>query len=432
MLDINYIRKYPEAVRENLKKRNDPKWIQLLDSFLKKDEEWRKLKPECDKLRHERNEVSLRINQAKKEGKPVEELFEMAKEIQKRIAELEEKEKSLSSKVRAILFQIPNLLHESVHFGKSAEEKKVIATYGEPKKLEFAKPHVELIERHGLADFERAGKISGSRWYFLKGELAILELALARYGIDFMRKKGYSFIIPPYMINRKAYEGVTSLAAFEEMLYKIENEDLYPIATAEHSGTAQFMNEVLSQEELPIKLVAWSPCFRKEAGTHGIEEKGIFRVHQFHKVEQLIICRPEESWHFHEELLNNAVEFWKTLEVPFRAVLLCSADTGIVMSKTYDLEAWFPSKKEYKEVVSCSNACDYQARRLEIKYQHGSERHYVHTLNSTLVAVGRAIAAIIENHQQEDGTIKLPKALHKYLGFKELPAKKRVKRSAKS
>lgn len=424
---IGLMRDNPKLVKESLKKRNmDPK---LLDAALALDEQWRKHKAESDELRAGRNRLSQQINELKKAGKDAGKVIKEAAAIPQRLKDLEEHMKQLEQKLHAALCALPNVLHESVPAGKDGSENKVVKEFGKKPKFAFTpKNHVELLEQHGLADFERATKISGARWYFLKNDLAILSMAIQRYAVDFMRERGYDFLIPPYFINRKAYEGVTSLDAFQDVLYKVEGEDLFAIATSEHPVTAAFGGEVFLDAKLPLKMVAVSPCFRKEAGAHGADQKGIFRIHQFDKVEQLIISTPEESWKMHEELAKNAVDFWKTLEIPFRQVLLCSGDTGKVAAKTYDLEAWFPAGKEYREVVSCSNVTTWQSQRLGIKCDSnpGVNRRFAHTLNSTCVAVQRCMAAILENNQLADGTIDVPKVLQKYTGFKVIgkPKKK--------
>jgi seryl-tRNA synthetase len=425
---LNLIRENAKLVRENLKKRNlDSK---ILDTVVALDEEWRTHKAEGDELRAKRNKLSLQINELKKAGKDAGKVIKEASQVPQKLKELEELQKQAEQKLHAAMCALPNILHDSVPAGKDSAENKVVKEFGKKPKFSF-KPrnHVELLELHDLADFDRATKISGARFFFLKNELAVLNMAVQRYAVDFMRERGYTFLIPPYFINRKSYEGVTSLDAFADVLYKVEGEDLFAIATSEHPVTAAFGGEVFPDAKLPLKMVAVSPCFRKEAGAHGADQKGIFRVHQFDKVEQLIVSTPEKSWEMHEELVKNAVDFWKTLEIPFRQVALCAGDTGKVAAKTYDLEAWFPAGGEYREIVSCSNVTEWQSQRLNIKCETnpGTNRRLAHTLNSTCVAVQRCLAAILENCQQEDGTIEIPKALHKYTGFKLIgkPVKKK-------
>lgn len=423
---LELIRENLQLVKDSLKKRNlDPS---IADKIAELDRQWRERKAEADGLRAKRNKLSLQINELKKAGKDASMTIKEAASIPEKLKEIEEQLKQLEIKLHQALCSLPNILHESVPVGKDSSQNKVVKEFGKKPKFKFKpKNHVELLEMHNLADFDKASVISGARWFFLKNELAVLAMSLARYGVDFMRDRGYEFVIPPYFINKKSYDGVIAMQTFAEMMYKIEGEDLYAIATSEHPLTAGKQNTIIPDNELPIKLVGYSTCFRKEAGAHGVDQKGIFRVHQFDKVEQVAFSTPEKSWELHEELMKNAIDFWKTLEIPFRQVVLCSGDTGLVMAKTYDLEAWYPATNEYREAGSCSNATTWQSSRLNIKCetQPGVNRRLAHTLNSTLVAVQRALSAIIENNQQEDGTISVPKVLQKYAGFKMIgkPAK---------
>ncbi|MBI4146666.1 serine--tRNA ligase [Candidatus Woesearchaeota archaeon] len=425
MLDINYIRQNPEAVRQNIAKRKVPEYLTLFDTVLQLDEQWRSLKGKVDNARARRNKISAEINAAKKAGKDATSLIKEAADIPQIIAEAEKQLEEHQQKIRLCLLKIPNIMHESVPYGKDDTENVTVKLVGKKPTFNFTpQSHVDWITQNNLADLERAAKISGSRWYFIKGDLAVLEMALVQYAMDFMRAKGYMPVIPPHMMSHKAYEGVTSLGDFEESLYKIEGDDLHCIATSEHPLTAQFMDDVLEEKQLPIKLVGYSPCYRKEAGAHGKDQKGIFRVHQFNKVEQIIISKPEESWHYHEELIANAAEFFESLGLHFRIINICTGDLGIVAAKKYDIEAWCPVQNTYREVVSGSNCTSYQAVRLNIKYQHGSEKHWVHTLNCTCVATTRTLVAIIENFQNKDGTVTVPKVLQKYTGFKVLGGRK--------
>ncbi len=424
MLDINYIRQYPDVVRENLRKRQVSEYLVYLDSVLKNDELWRGLKSKIDQARARRNKISMEINEAKKSGKDASKLIKEAAEIPKLIAEAEKQLAELQEKIKVCLHKVPNLMHDSVPYGKDDSENKVVKTVGKKPVQKFTPlSHVDLMQKHGWADLERAAKLSGARWYFLKGDLAVLELALIQYAMDFMRKKGFTPVIPPFMMSRKAYEGVVSLEDFENVMYKVEGEDLYSIATSEHPLTAMYMDEVLDASALPIKLAGLSTNFRKEAGAHGKDQKGIFRVHQFNKVEQVVFCKPEESWHFHEELLKNAVEFFDSLGLHFRVVNVCTGDLGIIAAKKYDVEAWYPVQNAFREIVSCSNCTAYQAVRSNIRFQHDQERHFVHTLNSTCVATTRALVAILENFQNADGSVDVPKVLQPYTGFKVMGKK---------
>lgn len=416
MLDIRFVREHSDAVRKDLEKRRDTEKIAWLDVILGKDAEWRKLKRQSDDLRAERNTVSEEINEAKKAGKDPAALIERAKSIPAQLRSIEEKMDDLHGEIRSYLMRLPNITTEDVPYGESDDDNEVVEEFGEKPDFAFTpKNHTELLD--GLAEFERAAKIAGSRFYFLQGSLALLEHALQSYALSFMTERGYTPLTVPHMMHRSAYEGVTSLDDFEDVLYKIEGEDLHLIATSEHPMTAQFKGEVLT--ELPVKLAGVSPCYRKETGSHGKEEKGIWRVHQFSKVEQVVICRPGDSEKYHEEITRNAIDFFQSLGIHFRQVLICTGDLGIVASKKYDLEAWIPSVGQYKEIVSSSNCTAYQAVRLGIRCREGSENRWVHTLNATCCATSRALVAIIEQYQQPDGTILVPDVLQPYLHGRE-------------
>ncbi|MEK6849710.1 MAG: serine--tRNA ligase [Nanoarchaeota archaeon] len=421
MLDIKLLREKAAEVKANLKKRPKVEYVKWVDDVLALDVKFRELKGANDLLRSRRNQVSEEINKLRKAGKDLKPLLEEAKQIPAHISNNEAKLVEIETQLRYFMLRIPNLLQDSVPVGKDESENKVIKQHGQITKRDFEpQSHVDLLTVAGLADFDRATKISGARWYFLKGKMARLQMALMEYATDFMTKKGYLMTVPPYFMNRAAYEGVTDMGAFEDVLYKVEGEDLYGIATSEHPLTAQFKDEVLEASQLPIKLFGISPCFRKEAGAHGKDQKGIFRVHQFHKVEQIIICKPEDSEKLHEELAKNATEFWQSLGMPFHQILLCSGDTGAVSSKTYDFEVWMPVQNAWREVVSCSNCTDYQARRLNIKFHDKGERGFMHTLNSTLTTDTRPLVAIMENNQDKNGVIHIPEPLQKYCGFKTI------------
>jgi len=428
MLEIKFIREHPDIVKKDLEKRGEKEKLKWVDDVLKLDAEWRKLKGQADELRSRRNSLSLEINKLKKEKKDASKIVKEAQEIPEKIEKIEKECAEKEKGIRYYLMRIPNILHDSVPVGKDENDNVVVKISGKKIKFNFElKSHVDLMEKNDFADLERAAKIAGARWYFLKGDLALLEMAITRYAIDFMIKRGYKLVVPPHMMSKKAYEGVTSLADFEEMLYKIENEDLYMIATAEHPLTAMWMNEVLEENQLPIKMAGFSTNFRKEAGAHGKDTKGIFRVHQFNKVEQIIICRPEDSWKFHEELRKNIEDFFESLGLHFRTVNICTGDIGIVAAKKYDVEVWMPVQNAYREVGSCSNCTAYQSVRLNIKYKSKEGNKYVHTLNSTCVATSRALVAILENFQQKDGTVKIPDVLVPYMnGVKFIGKSKEV------
>lgn len=422
MLEIKFIRASPEVVRKDLEKRGDKEKLKWLEDLLEKDKRFRQLNADVEGLRARRNKISQEINLARKEGKDSAKLMAEAKELPQKIRETEEETLVLQDKIRFYLMRLPNILHESVPVGKDDTENQVVREVGGKTIPDFAvQSHVDIIEKYGLADIERAAKTSGARFYYLKNELVFLNMALQRLALDSLGKKGFTPVYPPFLMRREPYEGVTDLKDFEDVMYKIENDDLYLIATSEHPMAAMHKDEVLSEEDLPVKYAGVSECFRKEAGAHGKDTKGIFRVHQFSKVEQFVFCKPDESWKLHEELLKNAEEIFKSLEIPYRVVNICTGDIGTVAAKKYDIEAWMPGQKAYREVVSCSNCTGYQAVRLNVKYgKYGGDKEYVHTLNSTAIANPRAIVAILENHQAADGTIKMPKALHKYLPFKAI------------
>ncbi len=424
MLDIKFIRENPDIVKKDLEKRNDRIKSEWLDDLVKSDVGYRKLLQENQRLRQRRNEITDEINQLKKQGKDFKEKVQEAKKLPEKIKESDEATEKLKEKIDYYLMRIPNILHESVPIGKDANDNIVVKEWGDKPKFNFElKPHGELLQELGMANFDKAAEVSGHGFYFLMGDIARLELALVNFVVDTLAEKGYTLIEPPLMLRRKPYEGVTDLADFENVMYKIENEDLFLIATSEHPIGAMLMGEVLDEKQLPLKFVGYSPCFRKEIGSHSIDTKGLFRVHQFNKVEQFIFCKPEDSWKFHEELLKNAETIFQKLKIPYRVVNICTGDIGTVAAKKYDIEAWFPRENLYREVVSCSNCTAYQAARLNIKYRKGEEKEFVHTLNSTAVATGRALRAIIENYQHEDGSIKVPAVLQKYIGKKVIGKK---------
>lgn len=453
MIDINLVRNNPEVVKWSQRKRGEDE--KIVDKILEYDRLWREGLKELNRLRHERNKKSAEAARLKSQGdvKGFNRIREEMKELLKRIKELEEKVKEYEMLRNELLRSVPNIIHESVPDGLSEEDNVPIRFWGHFRVWEGhldafkeqikgyevdyevlpwkPKSHVDVLEELDIGDTKRAAKVAGSRFFYLKNELALLDLAIAQFALEELVKQGYIPVIPPYMLNRRAMEGVTDLSAFEEMLYKIEGEDLYLIATAEHSIGAMFMDEILEEKDLPIKFVGFSPCFRKEAGAHGKDTKGIFRVHQFHKVEQFIFAKPEESWELHEELIKNAEALFQKLGIPYRVVNICAGELGAVAAKKYDIEAWMPAQGKFRELVSASNCTDYQARRLNIRYRsRDGNFRFVHTLNSTALATTRTAVAIIENFQKEDGAIEIPKVLRKYMGgLKEIvpPEKKDLK-----
>jgi len=420
MLDIKLIRENPEFVKNNLAKRGNPETIQMLDDLTVVDKEWRLNLTRLNEMRHERKQVTIEIAKLKKAGKEVTDEFQRAQDVDEKIKEVEKKVTEQEQKTHGFLMQLPNLLEDSVPLGKDSNDNVQVKTWGAIPKFDFQiRNHIDLALDLDQIDMERAGKISGARFFYLKNQVAQLDMALMCLAVEELSKKGYTPIIPPYLMNREAYEGVTALGDFADVLYKVENEDLYLIATSEHPMAAMYMNEVLKEEDMPLKLAGISTCFRKEAGAHGKDTRGIFRTHQFNKIEQFIFCKPEESAKLHEELLQNAEEFLQKLELPYRVVNVCTGDIGTVAAKKYDVEAWMPAQNGYREVVSCSNCTDYQGRRLGIRYREkegAPTKGFVHTLNSTAVATGRTIVALIENNQQKDGSIRIPVALRKYMG----------------
>ncbi len=424
MLDIKLIRENPHIVENDLIKRGEKEKIKMLKDLLEFDKEYRNNLQKLEKLRHKKNVLSVEIAKLRKEGKDVKEKLKEGERISKEIKILEEKVRNLKEKIDSILLKLPNLLHESVPIGKDETENVEIRKWGEPPKFDFEpKSHLEILKNLGLIEEERAEKVSGRGFFYLKGPLVLLDFAIMRYAIDHLIKKGYILIEPPFMIRKKPYMGVTDLEFFHDQLYKIENEDLYLIATAEHPLASMFMNEVLNKDDLPIKLVGVSPCFRKEVGTHGKYTKGFFRMHQFNKVEQFIFCLPENSWEMHEELQKNSEELYQGLGLHYRVVNVCTGDIGSIAAKKYDIEVWMADGK-YREVGSNSNCTDYQARRLNIRYREKegqAPKGFVHTLNNTALATSRTMIAIIEQYQQSDGTVLIPKVLWPYMnGIKKL------------
>jgi len=422
MINIKLIRENSELVKENIKKKFQDSKLELVDKIKKLDIDWRNLKQRIDKSRHERNKISGEIADAKKEKKSVTLLLKTAKQIPTKIEEIETKAKKLEQQRDALLLQIPNLIHESVPIGRDDSENKEIEKIGTPQKFTFQpKNHVELGESLNVLDFVTSAKTSGSGFYFMKGDLALLNQALIHYAIEKMISKGYSYVETPLMLKEEVIKNVVDLHDLKNQVYKIESEDLYLIGTSEHSLIGRFIDTILQETELPIKNTSYSMCFRKEIGSHGIEEKGIFRNHQFNKVEMVIICHQKDSAKFFEEAKNITIEIFKSLGIPIRVLEICSGALGDLKHKQFDIEAWSPIKKEYYEVGSCSNLTDAQARRLKIRaITKDGERFIPHTINNTAVATSRTLVAVLENYQQKDGVIKIPTVLQKYMNGKKL------------
>ena len=418
MLDIQLFREEVERIRADHDRRGLPHGN--IDKVIELDTKWKGMLRETNELRRQKNEAARGIGAAKKSGDEAEAkriLSEVA-DLGAQISEMEKKTDAFLSERDLVRMSIPNLLHPDVPSGADESGNTKHSLHGKEPSFEFEpKTHNELIEENKWVDLERAAKITGSRFYFLKGDLARLEMALQAYAVDFIQQRGFTFVQPPVMMNRAAYEGVTDLSDFETVMYGIDPDGYYMIATSEHPLTAMYMQETIPEESLPLKIVGVSSCFRREVGAHGQSDRGIWRVHQFTKVEQIVIATPETSWELHEELLQNCIDLWDALGLHYEVVNICTGDMGTVAARKYDLEAWLPGAKAFKEIVSCSNCTDYQANRLEIRY--GTPGHpnqpMVHTLNSTAVATSRALVAIIEQNQLEDGRVRVPEVLQVYM-----------------
>jgi seryl-tRNA synthetase len=418
LMDIKLVRENPGAIVASLKRRGADDKVPLVEQATKADSDWRKYKTEVDRLRHRQNELTAQVASLKKKGEPIEEKLREVKDIPRKIKELEAKADESNAKLTKALMSLPNLLHESVPTGKDESESVTVRTWGEGPDFGFApKDHIDLLTALRMVDVERGAKVAGARFFFLKGDAVKLEHAIMQFALDFLRSKGFTAVEPPFMLNRASYEGVVNLDDFGPVIYKIEGEDLHLIATSEHPLVSMHKDEIIDASLLPIRYCGFSPCFRVEAGAHGKDTKGIFRVHQFYKVEQVVFSKPEQSWKIHEELISNAEEIYQALGIPYRVVALCSGDTGFMSAKTYDLEAWLPGQGKYREMASASNVTDYQARRLLIRYREKQSQPttLVHTLNSSAV-VTRTLVAMVENFQQKDGSVKIPKVLAPYMG----------------
>ena len=412
MLEMRMFRELADVIRADHNRRGISH--DLIDQVISLDKEWKDLRYKVDQIRRQRNEAAREIAAAKKAGDSleVENILSQVANLGAQIEELGTTADETEKNRDRIRMKIPNILHESVPIGNDEEGNTSHSMHGKMPEFKFQpRVHNDLIEENKWVDLGRAAKIAGSRFYYLKGDLARLELALQQFSVEFLVNRGYTLVQPPVMMNRDAYEGVTDLSDFETVMYDIQPDGYYAIATSEHPLTAMFMDEVIEPSLLPIKMVGVSPCFRREVGAHGLSDKGIWRVHQFTKVEQIVICKPEESWDHHEDLLQNCIDLWDELELHYRVVNICTGDMGTVAAKKYDLEAWLPGVESFKEVVSCSNCTDYQANRLRMRYRTSDGNSSVHTLNSTAVATSRALVAIMEQYQEEDGRVRIPKKL---------------------
>jgi len=412
MIHIRIFREEADRIRKDHDRRGLPH--SAIEEVIQLDIEWRDTRSKADEMRKMRNRAARRIGEAKKVGDKEEEekiLTEVA-DLGAKIGEIGKKADHLEGERDAIRMRIPNILHGDVPIGENDEENHEKSLHGRKPEFDFKpRSHNELIELNGWVDQPRAVKIGGSRFYFLKGDLARLEIALQTFAVDWLRNKKYTFVQPPIMMNKRAYEGVTDLSDFENVMYGIQPDGYHLIATSEHPLTAMFMEEVIEPSLLPIRMVGLSPCFRREVGAHGLSDRGIWRVHQFTKVEQVIISHPDESWKCHEELLKNTQKIWDSLGIHYRVVDICTGDMGTIAARKYDLEAWLPGAGSFKEVVSCSNCTDYQANRLKMRFRTSDGNKSVHTLNSTAIATSRALVAIMEQYQLQDGKVRIPDVL---------------------
>lgn len=416
MLEPKILRENPDIIRKMLK---DRAVNFSLDDLVKLDKERRDLIIKTDDLRKKKNEIALEIAQKKKSGQEVTPLIEQMRQVSETLSGLEAIQTKTELEYTKLALTLPNLIHESVPIGKDETANKELRKWGKIPQFDFKiKDHIEISQNLDLIDLERAAKVAGARFYYLKNDLVKLNQALIHYALDFLSEKNYTPIQTPYMINRRSMEGAIIANDFEDVIYKIEGDDLYLIGTSEHAVASMHSDEILEGKSLPMKYAGVSPCFRKEAGAHGRDQKGIFRVHQFEKVEQFIFSRPEESWKEHEQMLSIVEEFYQKLEIPYRIMVLSSGDLGKISAKTYDLEAWMAGQNSYREIVSCSNCLDFQARRLKIRFRDrtNDQPQYLHTMNSTLVATSRTLVSILENFQTKDGHVVVPKILQKYVG----------------
>ena len=419
MIDIKLIRENRELVKENIKKKFQDEKLGLVDEVYEYDKTYREYKVEGDNLRAKRNDLSSQIGGLMREGKKDEALKIKSEvsEINNRIDDLEEKEARLEEEIKSRMMVIPNIIDESVPIGKNDSENVENERFGEPVVPDYEIPyHAEIMESFSGWDKDSAGRTSGNGFYYLIGDIARLHSAMLSYARDFMIDKGFTYCVPPFMIRSNVVTGVMSFAEMDAMMYKIEGEDLYLIGTSEHSMIGKFKDQILAKSELPYTLTSYSPCFRKEKGAHGIEERGIYRIHQFEKQEMIVICEPEDSYTWYDKMWSYTVELFRSLDIPVRTLECCSGDLADLKSKSVDVEAWSPRQKKYFEVGSCSNLTDAQSRRLGIRIKGENGNYFAHTLNNTVIAPPRMLIALIENHYQKDGSVLIPKVLQKYMG----------------
>ncbi len=427
MLEMRFIRENPQAVKDDLRRRGDLEKLSWVDELLGLDALWREATTRTNALREHRNKLTREIEALRRNGGDFSSKIVEASAIPDEIRRIEKEIDSYRERIDFILRRLPNIMDPTVPFGKDDSGNLEVKRWGTPRDLGFEpKDHIDLAEGLGLVDVERAAKVAGSRFYYLRNELVLLNYSLIKYALDFLERKGFTLIQPPYMVKREAVESAVAFSDFEEMIYKIEDEDLYLIATSEHPLLAMHTDEILDGKTLPLRYAGVSPCFRKEAGAHGRDTKGIFRTHQFEKVEQFIFCKPEDSPKEHESLLMRTEEFIQSLGIPYRIVNVCSGDLGTVAAKKYDLEGWLPGQRKFRELVSCSNCTSYQAVSAKVRFRNRANDPtvFVHTLNSTLVASERALIAIMENNQEKDGSVVMPEPLVPYMnGRTRIPFK---------
>ncbi len=420
MLDLRFVRENPEIVKQNIRNKFQDSKLPLVDEVIALDEESRKVKKEADDLRANRNKISKQIGALMAQGKKeeAEEVKKQVTEASDHLAALEEKEKDLEARIKKIMMTIPNIIDPSVPIGKDDSENVEVQKYGEPVVPDFEIPyHTDIMEKFNGIDLDSARKVAGNGFYYLMGDIARLHSAVISYARDFMINRGFTYCVPPFMIRSDVVTGVMSFAEMDAMMYKIEGEDLYLIGTSEHSMIGKFIDTIIPEAELPKTLTSYSPCFRKEKGAHGIEERGVYRIHQFEKQEMIVVCRPEESPMWFDKLWQNTVDLFRSMDIPVRTLECCSGDLADLKVKSVDVEAWSPRQKKYFEVGSCSNLGDAQARRLRIRVNgEDGKKYFAHTLNNTVVAPPRMLIAFLENNLQADGTVKIPEVLQPYMG----------------
>ena len=416
MLDPKILRDDSEKIRKMLKDRA----VEFdLDDMIDLDKKKREYIIKTDELRQKKNQVALQISQKKKLREDASKFLDEMKKVSTELSELEKTQQEIEERYSKFVYTIPNMVHESVPIGKDETANQEIRKWGSTPQFDFEiRDHIDISYEKDLVDLERAAKVSGARFYYLKNDLVKLNQSLINYALNFLVEKNYSLVQPPYLIKRKSMEGAVIAEDFEDVIYKVQDDDLYLIGTSEHAMAAMHLDEILEGKDLPLRYAGISPCFRKEAGAHGRDQKGIFRVHQFDKIEQFVFSRPEDSWKEHERMISIAEEFYQNLEIPHRVVLLSSGDMGKISAKTYDIEGWMAGQNAYREIVSCSNCLDFQSRRLKIRFRDktNEDTQYVHTLNSTVVATSRILVSILENFQAKDGHIRIPKVLQTYMG----------------